>query len=217
MRGKRYLPKLYEFQAGITPACAGKTHNSALYSLSVQDHPRVCGENLWAELEVYIGRGSPPRVRGKRTHRVYYLTKDRITPACAGKTPLRQRKRPSRKDHPRVCGENFPTVPSLAVSSGSPPRVRGKPALSAAMSSSSRITPACAGKTQFRCLKKGFRKDHPRVCGENVFARSQSSPGRGSPPRVRGKPQQSNTERSRRGITPACAGKTETSRLSRQR
>ena len=50
----------------ITPARAGKTFRVQNGRLSIQDHPRACGENgvEWQALALCVG--SPPRVRGKR-------------------------------------------------------------------------------------------------------------------------------------------------------
>ena len=51
-------------------------------------------------------------------------------------------------------------------------------------------------------------EDHPRVCGENFFTRVLRAFNQGSPPRVRGKPNQVSSVRLSHRITPACAGKT---------
>ena len=71
-----------------------------------------------------------------------------------------------------------------------------------------RITPACAGKTSGSNRRKSKSEDHPRVCGENDYAHKLSRPRGGSPPRVRGKPEELVGEIVGTGITPACAGKT---------
>ena len=52
---------------------------------------------------------------------------------------------------------------------GSPPRVRGKPSVPMNSFIISRITPACAGKTEFPFAVEVWKQDHPRVCGENTF------------------------------------------------
>ena len=46
----------------------------------------MCGENLEQEINAEIDNGSPPRVRGKPPQVEELLQRDRITPACAGKT-----------------------------------------------------------------------------------------------------------------------------------
>ena len=71
--------------AGITPACAGKSAKPAQPLLPVRDHPRVCGEKCGYILDLLGGVGSPPRVRGKAFLAGAHIYHYRITPACAGK------------------------------------------------------------------------------------------------------------------------------------
>ena len=52
---------------------------------------------------------------------------------------------------------------------------------------STRITPACAGKTYIEAIEESFIEDHPRVCGENHILDNVRQKIEGSPPRVRGK------------------------------
>ena len=72
----------------------------------IEDHARVCGENLARYLGIARCTGSPPRVRGKRFISIGGLPFLRITPACAGKTYRGGICYLNPKDHPRVCGEN---------------------------------------------------------------------------------------------------------------
>ena len=113
-----------------------------------------------------------------------------------------------KKDHPRVCGENRCSTKACCCTIGSPPRVRGKPRTRRVKLSSSRITPACAGKTALYSGSSAANGDHPRVCGENSITVVSSPFGQGSPPRVRGKRTNSRNLAVKRRITPACAGKT---------
>ena len=87
--------------------------------------------------------------------------------------------------------------------------MRGKVPFLFAVTVALRITPACAGK---RVVCPGFlisEGDHPRVCGEKG-PRSARVPGPlGSPPRVRGKDYEKDLKTKERGITPACAGKSQ--------
>ena len=75
---------------------------------------------------------------------------DRITPAYAGKTSEKCCKSGKSEDHPRVCGENEEPSFKLRFTSGSPPRMRGKPVGKFLAGQDHRITPAYAGKTRFR-------------------------------------------------------------------
>ena len=77
---------------------------------------------------------------------------------------------------------------------GSPPRARGKALISPVVSSISRITPACAGKSQNSCFQNRSTWDHPRVRGEKVDAISALV--------------------KETGITPACAGKSSAHRYA---
>ena len=70
-----------------------------------------------------------------------------------------------------------------------------------------RITPACAGKSGQLEVSKDGKEDHPRVCGEKLRRLALTTNRPGSPPRVRGKAQESIDAEARLRITPACAGK----------
>ena len=106
-------------------------------------------------------------MRGKPLYHAEEAFERRITPARAGKTFSYDMGGVARTDHPRACGENGFSASSAAVSSGSPPRVRGKLEKGAAMANRSRITPARAGKTYKRDTDTRSNPDHPRACGEN--------------------------------------------------
>ena len=86
--------------------------------------------------------------------------------------------------------------------------MREKPSCAWARSVSTRITPACAGKTSRKSVHRLPTWDHPRVCGKNSRGISNVGSGLGSPPRVREKPSALIFCSRSTGITPACAGKT---------
>ena len=132
----------------------------------------------------------------------------RITPADAGKTFRTQEHCEFRWDHPRGCGENRQQSVSAARPQGSPPRMRGKPSRVLQTSSLIGITPADAGKTGCSCPASLQSGDHPRGCGENGGHVATVRDGVGSPPRMRGKRLEGQVFISRKGITPADAGKT---------
>ncbi len=93
-----------------------------------------------------------------------------ITPAGAGKTPAETQERHAREDHPRRCGENPVLHDFRAVSTGSPPQVRGKLLSGTPRKQLHGITPAGAGKTRLHAATSPLRTDHPRRCGENHVA-----------------------------------------------
>ena len=149
----------------------------------------MCGENARRREKKIRPRGSPPRVRGKPPECLQNRDGHRITPACAGKTRQAIRVFKPREDHPRVCGENAPYFVKFASPGGSPPRVRGKRDDISVIFDLVRITPACAGKTRMDWMNILTVKDHPRVCGENLPPSARLFILKGSPPRVRGKPE----------------------------
>ena len=85
--------------------------------------------------------------------------------------------------------------------------MRGKVLPRAVLGPASGITPAYAGKSFFMCRSAFFLQDHPRVCGEKLKIPCWIAPKVGSPPRMRGKAQQSVSTIQQVGITPAYAGK----------
>ena len=111
------------------------------------------------------------------------------------------------RDHPRVCGEKAVGEFDDINGEGSPPRMRGKVQLRNGKQTSRGITPAYAGKRWTVAGTVAARWDHPRVCGEKASLMLASDAELGSPPRMRGKVREIKTGKSRRGITPAYAGK----------
>ena len=167
----------------------------------------MCGEK-GSFFSPSAGRaGSPPRVRGKAGFRLIFAKGFGITPACAGKRASSLRFLCPLSDHPRVCGEKLCQWAPITSRGGSPPRVRGKVPLNCCGYPSSRITPACAGKSPSEHTSKSGMRDHPRVCGEKTLLDNRRFLHRGSPPRVRGKAVLGSFLQMVLGITPACAGK----------
>ena len=91
--------------------------------------------------------------------------------------------------------------------SGSPPRVRGKEVSRRLGLAVDGITPACAGKSSTATLAAHSTGDHPRVCGEKPQPATHSAAPPGSPPRMRGKDEQTTGKNENARITPAYAGK----------
>ncbi len=128
---------------GITPACAGNSMHAILHGKGVEDHPRVCGEQICGWCISFQEIGSPPRVRGTGAVQTAMFYSYRITPACAGNRE-RYYGKGIEKDHPRVCGEQ-PEEP-IHHQIWDHPRVCGEQL--AAYEGQFRqlgITPACAG------------------------------------------------------------------------
>ena len=84
--------------------------------------------------------------------------------------------------------------------------MRGTVGIRAGYKEISGITPACAGNRKISENLSGVRKDHPRVCGEQMTACIDGRGLAGSPPRVRGTVAKVVEQVADLGITPACAG-----------
>ena len=110
-------------------------------------------------------------------------------------------------DHPRVCGEKFPSKLLSVVILGSPPRMRGKGIQQSDSRVAVGITPAYAGKREGRAISCASFWDHPRVCGEKGTGLTNVTSPMGSPPRMRGKGLVVRAALPARRITPAYAGK----------
>ena len=108
-----------------------------------------------------------------------------------------------------MCGENFAICFCDGLPVESPPRMRGKLPPFVLLFLGGRITPAHAGKTSKSALTGCSPPDHPRACGENHSPLPCEPELLGSPPRVRGKLGHIARDSVCDGITPACAGKTQ--------
>ena len=131
----------------ITPACAGKSRPITRAINWQRDHPRMCGEKRFNRDQTILTTGSPPHVRGKVGLCRCSRFRDRITPACAGKSRPITRAINWQRDHPRMCGEKRFLLFRLLFLLGSPPHVRGKEWKKRRGCRQKRITPACAGKS----------------------------------------------------------------------
>ena len=65
MRGKVYISERIRCAIRITPAHAGKSISLLCNGLSIQDHPRTCGEKFLFSFSFQLFEGSPPHMRGK--------------------------------------------------------------------------------------------------------------------------------------------------------
>ena len=211
MRGKVTGLFFYQFPVGITPAYAGKSKNTCTSVVFDQDHPRVCGEKVPAIRRFAQIMGSPPRMRGKGHRIPLRHPLQGITPAYAGKSSACRRTLSAGWDHPRICGEKAEMGGFIPRFSGSPPRMRGKVLPDRGRVLGVGITPAYAGKSFPTSMFRSVGRDHPRICGEKLFATVDCPPYLGSPPRMRGKGVSQTFKLAKDGITPAYAGKSQTS------
>ena len=208
MRGTRDEIIVYLGNVGIIPAYAGNTTGVATRRTRWRDHPRVCGEHVWAGHVVGANTGSSPRMRGTPNQIFTNFQPLRIIPAYAGNTSRQGSRRRADGDHPRVCGEHtWPDVP-LHQLPGSSPRMRGTLLNGMILSEDSGIIPAYAGNTRSRRAVRVWKRDHPRVCGEHSAASCICSRNSGSSPRMRGTLPHFGCRIEHYGIIPAYAGNT---------
>ena len=132
-----------------------------------------------------------------------------ITPACAGRRRTFPAITSMAQDHPRVRGEKEGVPDAGKIEAGSPPRARGEDGGGDDWHRCGGITPACAGRSGANLLDFSKITDHPRVRGEKHQRHGYVRPRQGSPPRARGEEQVFRTLVKRRGITPACAGRSD--------
>ena len=217
---------------GSPPPMRGKAKEQPVEQVKIKDHPRLCGEKPIRQKTVLRRKGSPPPMRGKDITQIFFNSGKRITPAYAGKSgtivpandstagsppPMRGKVRPpafpkkKARITPAYAGKSFLLFSFEQFRIGSPPPMRGKVPQQQQDIFRWRITPAYAGKSQPATTGKRRHRDHPRLCGEKVLHVVQNFFVPGSPPPMRGKGYQRHVCGKITRITPAYAGKRQTS------
>ena len=169
-RGKALRKKVKTILNRITPAHAGKSLRYPARFLCSWDHPRTRGEKCFSASLRYCTSGSPPHTRGKEIRKDGSTRHPGITPAHAGKRAGAVSDFAEFEDHPRTRGEKVCTKRTVEVQQGSPPHTRGKGFSLVVLSSSSRITPAHAGKRLNHGEPFARVEDHPRTRGEKLLS-----------------------------------------------
>ena len=173
---------------GIIPAYAGNTCDDTTLGEVNGDHPRVCGEHRKRRNDCSKVKGSSPRMRGTRVEMVLRQISSGIIPAYAGNTPPLTLRRPTTRDHPRVCGEHHRRRFRPRCPAGSSPRMRGTLLAMVSATPLAGIIPAYAGNTAHSSAQARHHQDHPRVCGEHDGGLQSGWCCMGSSPRMRGTP-----------------------------
>ena len=192
----------------LTPACAGSTLGNHLRTAPESTYPRVCGEHVSSDVSDVSQHDLPPRVRGARNKIDIEAHPVRLTPACAGSTPVRRRRAMAQPTYPRVCGEHAVIVPVVGYGFDLPPRVRGALLHPCDRAAQLRLTPACAGSTIHSTGAVASVTTYPRVCGEHANGRCTMARYGDLPPRVRGARSTGASRWCTGRLTPACAGST---------
>ena len=131
-----------------------------------------------------------------------------LIPAHAGKTRPPPRAATYQTAHPRSRGENVGGGFGGHGVVGSSPLTRGKPLQGGAEEGLRGLIPAHAGKTTRAHLPTARGRAHPRSRGENIDGEDERPGDVGSSPLTRGKHHGTDRRRTRRGLIPAHAGKT---------
>ena len=185
----------------------GKVSRRGVDKRAWRDHPRLCGEKRCTGNFSGHDDGSPPPMRGKVKPFLCPLCHKGITPAYAGKSLFTFRKVMRLRDHPRLCGEKYSVYFLPLYGIGSPPPMRGKVIVDPVAETTSRITPAYAGKSVASAYTLRSSWDHPRLCGEKTIKICLTLWKTGSPPPMRGKASPTRKLSRLLRITPAYAGK----------
>ncbi len=107
------------------PAHAGNTPYYTPPLITLEVHPRACGEHAPPTPSPSHLAGSSPRMRGTRRTSRHRTPFQRFIPAHAGNTKSTAFT-PSRPSvHPRACGEHLSSHVRDCMKDGSSPRMRG--------------------------------------------------------------------------------------------
>ena len=209
-RVRSRLQRQHQLQqgTGITSACAEQTATCSTAASSKGDHLRVCGADNALGAAGVVTLGSPPRVRSRPQRPDLHIGPRGITSACAEQTPAPCSHASPDWDHLRVCGADTGTLPAPGEILGSPPRVRSRHADGGVDGFGAGITSACAEQTYAAWRAARSMPDHLRVCGADKPRGTRSTPGYGSPPRVRSRRICAARMVNPSGITSACAEQT---------
>jgi len=129
------------------PRAGGEHRQPASPTASPGDHPRAGGEHPRSRPLLHFGRGSSPRRRGARGHRLRRHPRTGIIPAQAGSTVIVCGSRLVPQDHPRAGGEHLFRGLRGRRPQGSSPRRRGAPGRGQRGHPRRGIIPAQAGST----------------------------------------------------------------------
>ncbi|SCQ64137.1 Hypothetical protein PFR_JS9-2_2043 [Propionibacterium freudenreichii] len=188
MRGAPWIAFGSPPDSGLTPAYAGSTACV----------PWIGGP----------ARGSPPHMRGAHRGGDPLPCVGGLTPAYAGSTPSHQGRPGQWRAHPRICGEHSRRLVDGEHRQGSPPHMRGALSQVVGCLIKRGLTPAYAGSTPPKLLRRSASRAHPRICGEHLTRREPLRESCGSPPHMRGALARTDRRHTVGGLTPAYAGST---------
>ena len=156
--------------------------------------------------------GSPPLAREPLLTGAWDALKGRITPARAGTTQRNKTAQDEVWDHPRSRGNHPILRKTDGFMAGSPPLAREPLRVDRRDFEREGITPARAGTTSYQGRSKEAAEDHPRSRGNHQTMTTTQGEKVGSPPLAREPHISGGSSGRERGITPARAGTTHSSR-----
>ncbi len=185
-RGTGITSARAECSGRVIPAWAGNRFRVLSWPSVRTGHPRVGGEQSVCRVCDARVCGSSPRGRGTDLHRPYCCCETRVIPAWAGNSKETPTMYNAYSGHPRVGGEQLPSINRRAHHCGSSPRGRGTGAGPSAQRDDGRVIPAWAGNSPIWISRQNLSAGHPRVGGEQVQVKLLKRPNFGSSPRGRG-------------------------------
>ncbi len=197
----------------IIPALAGNTPTTTSKTSPASDHPRSRGEYPELYKNTIKGMGSSPLSRGICREECHRRRGRRIIPALAGNTAVWFVHLLRWGDHPRSRGEYVAFTHSDAYTFGSSPLSRGIPGQHGIPGRVVRIIPALAGNTSATSGPHTAQPDHPRSRGEYCLTGKFPPLILGSSPLSRGILGLEPAHEFERGIIPALAGNTVSTRI----
>ncbi len=111
--------------------------------------------------------GSSPLTRGALAGRTRWSLDDRLIPAHAGSTDMRDLLPPTPQAHPRSRGEHVTVPRQSGKTTGSSPLTRGARRIPVARREAPRLIPAHAGSTHQTDAHSPDTSAHPRSRGEH--------------------------------------------------
>src|SRR5947209_8031502 len=93
-------------RSGKTPACAGTTYGTRSRARPIWEDPRMRGDDTGAADRGSAPQGRPPHARGRRDGPGRRLGSVGKTPACAGTTFAAAADCETRREDPRMRGDD---------------------------------------------------------------------------------------------------------------
>ena len=220
IRGEHGEPRVRPAAAlGSSPHTRGARYSPGSCHPTPPDHPRIRGEHeglgQWSRRDT----GSSPHTRGARGGSLLLGGVGGIIPAYAGSTTATNVNSPTATDHPRIRGEHRLELGRRHDAVGSSPHTRGAPVTSLTSLVMRRDHPRIRGEHLTQARQAKSMSDHPRIRGEHGHLEVAVDPVQGSSPHTRGARLAAPGAAGGRGIIPAYAGSTATTRgptLSRE-